>query len=168
MADSKSTCKFEPDVLLHEASAIRALIVNADESSLERLSQTLSLYSWIMIVGEAKGVEDTLNKINELRPHVIIMIADNEIPAIDYDDIAAVCQAQLPGCVIIMAERPIWYVRLAIKAGATALLPKNVAHNELVDAIHKMYFWSQCRPLPQFSIRRGQRKDMPGPAQGGD
>ena len=149
MAESKLTPKFEPEVLLYEANLIRALIVDADESTLERLSHTLSLYPRIAIVGEAKGVEETLTKINELHPHVIIMLANNRAPAIDYDDIAAVCQAQIPGGVLIMAEKPAWYVGLAIKAGATALLPQDAAHDELVNAIYKTYFWSQYQPLPQ-------------------
>jgi DNA-binding NarL/FixJ family response regulator len=150
MAESKLTPKFDPEVLLHEASVIRVLIVDADESTLERLSRKLSLYPWITIIGEAKGVEETLTKINGLRPHVIIMLVeDNGAPAMDYDSIAVVCQAQQPGCVLVMAEKPAWYVGLAIKAGATALLHRNVARSELVNAIHKMYFWSQYQPLPK-------------------
>jgi DNA-binding NarL/FixJ family response regulator len=149
MAENKLIPGFDPEAFLNEASVIRALVVDADEATLERLSQTLSHYPWISIIGEVKGLEETLAKINELHPHVIIMLVDNGIPAIDYDGVVQICDAQLPGCAIIMAEKPVRHVGLAIKAGATALLSKNATRHELVNTIHKAFFWSHCQPLPQ-------------------
>jgi DNA-binding NarL/FixJ family response regulator len=143
MAENRSISRFDPDVLLNEASIIRALIVDADETTLEKLKRTLSHYPWISIIGTVNGYEAALAKMDEMHPHVTIMQVDNALPAVE-SDIAAICDAQFPGSTIIMTEKPIRHVGLAIRAGATALLSKNATRHELVDTIYKAFFWSRC------------------------
>ena len=145
MARSKSTPETSINFLSDDKSGvIRVLLVDGDESTIEKLSQILSNSEGIMLIGKAKGVEDALTRINNLSPDVIIMLADCRIPAMDHiDTISAICQAQLPGGAIIMIENPTKYLGLAIKTGATALLPKNIFHEDLVSAIRKVHLWSQ-------------------------
>ena len=121
---------------------IRVLLVGGNEVMREELSRILGSEEEIIVVGEARGGEETLAEARKLSPDVVIALTDDRMLGANISDTArAITEAQLPFKVIIIAENPVRYLVPTIKAGVAGLLPRNISRDDLVSAIRKIHLW---------------------------
>lgn len=116
---------------------------------MEELNQMLGDVEGIMMIGEARSAGAASAKIGELSPDILLMLMSSRAPGMDsIDTIRAICEAQLPGRVMIMAENPLNYLSLAIQVGAAGLLPNNTSRDDLVSTIRKIHLYPQNPLFP--------------------
>jgi len=119
------------------AEPIRVLIVDDHAMVRSGLAAFLSVFDDLQLVGEAKNGQDALRLCGELNPDVVLM--DMVMPGIDGADAIALIRREFPGIYIIgltsFQEENL--IQRALKAGATSYLFKNVAADELAEAIRK-------------------------------
>lgn len=149
VADQRESDVVSPKELLHKSSEngqardavasssafIRLLLVDDHAMMRQGLRMTLEHYADIVLVGEAKDGQEAVELVEKLRPQVVVM--DINMPRLNGIEATARIRAQFPEvCIIglsVNAEED--NQRLMRRAGATLLITKEAAVNELYDAI---------------------------------
>lgn len=101
----------------------------------------------IKIVGEARNGLETIEKVRELQPHIVLM--DINMPELDGLKAAETITKDFPNVqtVIMSIQSEQEYFRRAMKAGAKDFLVKPFSTNDLVDTIQNVFNrWIKDRP----------------------
>ncbi|MBI4302543.1 MAG: response regulator transcription factor [Chloroflexi bacterium] len=114
---------------------MRVLLVDDHPVVREGLRRVLNLGKGIQVVGEASDGEEALALAEKLSPDVVLM--DIKMPNMDGIEATRWLRDKLPSTnVVMLTSYEDEYVGQAIAAGAVGYLLKDVAPNELIDAIH--------------------------------
>ncbi len=101
----------------------------------------------IKIVGEARNGKETIEKVKELQPHIVLM--DINMPELDGLKAAEMITKDYPNVqtVIMSIQSEQEYFRRAMKAGAKDFLVKPFSTNDLVETIQNVFnSWIKDRP----------------------
>lgn len=121
---------------LHEKPRIRVLL--ADDHAIVRhgLRSILESYPDIDIIGEVADGKESLASAERMRPSVIIM--DLNMPRMNGIDATTIIKSRHPEIIVVGLSVNAGDDNQAamIQAGASALLPKEAAADQLYDMIH--------------------------------
>ena len=124
------------DSALHEKPRIRVLL--ADDHAIVRqgLRSILESYPDIDIIGEVADGKESLASVERLRPSVIVM--DLNMPKMNGIDATAIIKSRYPEIIVLGLSVNACEDNQAamIQAGASALLTKEAAVDQLYDMIH--------------------------------
>jgi NarL family two-component system response regulator LiaR len=125
----------DPDVAQPPSAVIRVLICDDHAIVRQGLQTFLELQDGIEVVGQAADGEEAVSKAAAMRPDVVLM--DLVMPRLDgIEAIRRIRAAQATAKIIVLTSfADDDKVFPAIKAGATGYLMKDVAPNELANAI---------------------------------
>ncbi len=125
----------DPDVAQPHPAVIRVLICDDHAIVRQGLQTFLELQDGIEIVGQAADGEEAVSKAAAMRPDVVLM--DLVMPRLDgIEAIRRIRAAQATAKIIVLTSfADDDKVFPAIKAGATGYLMKDVAPNDLANAI---------------------------------
>lgn len=120
---------------MEENSTIDILIAEDHEITRVGLKLTLERVPGFRVIGEAEDGKSAVNKVAELKPHVVLM--DIGLPLMDGIDATCRIKEELPGTRVIMLtshdnDRDIF---AALGAGADGYCLKEVSGSQLVMAI---------------------------------
>jgi PAS domain S-box-containing protein len=117
------------------SAVIRLLLVDDHAMMRQGLRTTLEHYTEILLVGEAKDGQEAVELVEKLRPQVVVM--DINMPRLNGIEATAYIKARYPNiCIIgisVNAEED--NQESMRRAGATLLIPKEAAVDELYHAI---------------------------------
>ena len=118
---------------------ISILIVDDHDLVIMGMKQLLSAHKDITVVGAAYDGEQTLQKIAELKPDVVIL--DIQIPKINGIDVTKTVSEQYPDTKIILHSSftDKEYIVQGFEVGAAGYVPKNFKPEQLLDAIHTVH-----------------------------
>lgn len=121
---------------LNEKPRIRVLL--ADDHAIVRqgLRSILESYLDIDIIGEVADGKESLASVERVRPSVIVM--DLNMPRMNGIDATAIIKSRYPEIIVLGLSVNAGDDNQAamIQAGASALLPKEAAADQLYDMIH--------------------------------
>lgn len=121
---------------LNEKPRIRVLL--ADDHAIVRqgLRSILESYPDIDIIGEVADGKESLASVERVRPSVIVM--DLNMPRMNGIDATAIIKSRYPEIIVLGLSVNAGDDNQAamIQAGASALLPKEAAADQLYDMIH--------------------------------
>lgn len=114
---------------------IHLLLVDDHPVVIEGLKASLRNYGWINIVGSAFNGEEALEKIEHLKPEIVLL--DIGLPGMNGIKIAELLQEKLVGVSVIIYTmyNETEYLRLLLKAGVKGFLLKDSSVEELTDAL---------------------------------
>lgn len=120
-----------------EKTRIRVLLVDDHAMVRQGLRSVLESYSDIEVVGEAADGNESLVSIERMRPSVVVM--DLNMPKMNGIEATAIIKSRYPEIVILGLSVNASADNLAamMKAGASALLTKEAAVDDLYDTIHE-------------------------------
>ena len=92
----------------------------------------------MQLIGEAEGGRDAIEKVEAIRPDVLIL--DLSMPDMDGIAVTKAIKARFPEmCVLILTvHEDDALLRAALKSGASGYILKRAAEEELVAAIHRI------------------------------
>jgi len=124
------------DSVLHEHPRIRVLLVDDHAMVRQGLRSVLENYPDIEVVGEADDGKASLVSVEHVRPSVIVM--DLNMPRMNGIDATAIIKSRYPETIILGLSVNAGEENQAamIRAGASALLTKEAAVDQLYDMIH--------------------------------
>jgi two-component system, NarL family, invasion response regulator UvrY len=116
----------------------RVLLVDDDSLVLEALTRILAEHSDVEVVGQAETGDEAILKVQELKPHVVIM--DVRMPKVDGIAAAREIKSKSPEVQILgLTEYAHGYhAEAMLRAGALAVYQKSTAFEELYPAIKKI------------------------------
>ena len=131
---------------------IKVLIADDNDATRDGTRRLLEYEDDIEIVDFAENGLVAIEKVKELRPHVVLM--DINMPVMDGLTATQRLQAEAPRTqiVIVSVQDDANYMREAIRAGAVDFVAKPISSDELAEAIRRAY--SKIPP------------EVPTPAQG--
>ncbi|HEY9077166.1 MAG TPA: response regulator transcription factor [Anaerolineaceae bacterium] len=112
-------------------------IVIVDDHEVVRLGlkALLSHHSQFEVIGEAANAKDAIEKVNELRPDIVLM--DIRLPGVSGIEACETITAEYPGTRVVMltsyAEDEMLFS--AIRAGASGYILKQIAGEDLIRAL---------------------------------
>ncbi len=116
-------------------------VIIADDHAVLRagLSMLLNAEPDIEVVGEASDGDETVTKVAEFIPDVLLL--DIAMPGPGGIEVIRIIKAKkLPVAILILTMyEDEGYLREALKVGATGYIPKKAAENELISAIRAVY-----------------------------
>ncbi len=115
---------------------IRILLVDDHQVVREGLQHMLDGEDGIEVVSAAASAPDALNKATVFRPDIIL--TDIKMPGMDGVDFTRRIKERGLKCHIIMLTLFDEYLSLAMDAGASGYLLKDIKRQDLVDAIRKV------------------------------
>lgn len=135
-ATSPSNSEFSTDVH-HQKLPIRVLLVDDHSMVRQGLRSLLEGYSDIEVVGEAADGQESLACVEHLRPSVVVM--DLNMPKMNGVDATAAIKSQYPETIVLGLSVNAGHDNYAAmtQAGASALLTKEAAVDQLYDLIHQ-------------------------------
>jgi len=116
--------------------AIQILLVDDHQVVRDGLQRMLEQEEDLQIVGQGSNAEETLNRIDELSPDVVLM--DIKMPGMDGIELTRQVKKRHPTCNIIMLTLYDQYLPQAIDAGAKGYLLKDIKRRELAQAIRNV------------------------------
>ncbi|WP_338554748.1 response regulator transcription factor [Paenibacillus sp. KS-LC4] len=118
---------------------IRLLLVDDHQIVLKGIAFFLSLQPDFEIVGEAANGQEAVEKAAELQPDLILM--DLQMPVMDGIEASRIIAEQHPGIKVLVltsfADRS--HIVPALQAGAIGYMLKDVAPDQLAEAIRSAY-----------------------------
>ena len=124
------------DSALHEKPRIRVLL--ADDHAIVRqgLRSILESYPDIDIIGEVADGKESLDSVERVQPSVVVM--DLNMPRMNGIDATAIIKSRYPEIIVLGLSVNAGDDNQAamIQAGASALLPKEAAVDQLYEMIH--------------------------------
>ena len=119
--------------------AIKVLI--ADDHAIVRagLRTLITSESDLELLGEATGGLESIEKVHELNPDVIVL--DISMPDLDGIEVVRILKQELSQCAILIltVHEDEALVREAIRIGAAGYIIKHAAESELIAAIRSVY-----------------------------
>jgi two-component system, NarL family, nitrate/nitrite response regulator NarL len=114
---------------------IHILVVDDHPVVRKGLQSCLSIRSNLLVVGEASNGSEAIDKVNELRPDVILM--DVEMPQMNGLIATETIAREFPTIKVLILSRYTdgEHVVEAIRAGARGFIPKNLSADQLIKAI---------------------------------
>lgn len=124
------------DSALHEKPRIRVLLVDDHVMVRQGLRSILESYPDIEVVGEVADGKESLVSVERVRPSVIVM--DLNMPKMNGIDATAIIKSRYPEIIVLGLSVNVGEDNHAamIQAGASALLTKEAAVDQLYDMIH--------------------------------
>jgi DNA-binding NarL/FixJ family response regulator len=121
-----------------DASKIKILLVDDQESVLVGLKMLLELENDLEVVAEARDGKTAIQLVGEHQPDVVVM--DYELPQMDGITATRVIQAKFPEVPVIMLSiHGNTLLRAAAQtAGVTTYLEKRAGANPLIQEIRKL------------------------------
>jgi len=118
---------------------IRVFIVDDHKMVIEGLELLLQNHSEIKVVGYALSGEEALDKIEELKPNVVLM--DINLPGINGIETTKKVKELLPQTEIIAISmhKESSLIKLMLSNGAKGYVLKNAGQEEVVEAIRTVY-----------------------------
>lgn len=126
---------------------IKLLIADDMDELRSNVRRMLNNQENIKIVGEARNGRETIEKVKELQPHIVLM--DINMPELDGLKATETITKDFPNVqtVIMSIQSEQEYFRRAMKAGAKDFLVKPFSTNDLVDTIQNVFNrWIKDRP----------------------
>ncbi len=126
---------------------IKLLIADDMDELRSNVRRMLNNQENIKIVGEARNGLETIEKVKELQPHIVLM--DINMPELDGLKAAEMITKDFPNVqtVIMSIQSEQEYFRRAMKAGAKDFLVKPFSTNDLVETIQNVFnSWIKDRP----------------------
>jgi two-component system response regulator DesR len=127
-----------------DTSKISVLLADDQAIIRQAFSALLQLEPDIAVVGQAGDVAETIGRVRELRPEVVLldvqMPSPTEVGADGIDACAAI-MAELPATRVIILTtfgRP-GYLRRAMEAGAVGYMVKDAPAEQLVEGIRRVH-----------------------------
>ena len=124
---------------MSKPNSIRVLIVDDHKVVRSGLAAFLTVFDDMVLVGEAGNGKDAVHLCGQLRPDVVLM--DLMMPGMDGAAATHVIRQQYPRIQVIALTsfREAELVQAVLQAGAVGYLLKNVAADELADAVRAAY-----------------------------
>lgn len=121
----------------HQRPRIRVLLVDDHSMVRQGLRSLLEGYSDIEVVGEAADGQESLDYVDHLRPSVVVM--DLNMPKMNGVDATAAIKSRYPQTIVLGLSVNAGHDNYAAmtQAGASALLTKEAAVDQLYDMIHQ-------------------------------
>jgi DNA-binding NarL/FixJ family response regulator len=116
--------------------AIRVLIVDDSDAVRDGLRSILARQSGISIVGEAVNGIDAIDKVERLRPDVVLV--DAQMPEMDGIEATAHIKGVLPETRVLLLTVHTGLMGEARDAGADAYLTKDTGREELIRTIQEL------------------------------
>jgi len=115
---------------------IRILIVEDHEVVIKGIKTLLEPYDELEIVGYALDSEEAMQKVEELRPDIVIM--DINLPEVSGIEVTEMITSNYPLCKVIYYTSHVdeELITQGFEAGAYGYVPKNFKPQELIEAIH--------------------------------
>lgn len=117
---------------------IQILLVDDHQVVRDGLQRMLEQEDDLRIVGQSSNAEETLARIDELSPDIVLM--DIKMPGTDGIELTRQVKRRLPSCNVIMLTLYDQYLPQAMDAGARGYLLKDIKRRELAQAIRQVYF----------------------------
>jgi DNA-binding NarL/FixJ family response regulator len=144
------------DVGDDESPPVRVLVVDDHALFRHGLLQVLEPATDLLVVGEARDGMEAIEQAAELQPDVVLM--DVRMPSVNGIEAARRIRTAQPAVRILMLtesedEEDLY---AAVRAGATGYLLKEVAIDEIADAIRAVAI---CQALVSPSMTAGSRRN---------
>ncbi|MBI2850746.1 MAG: response regulator transcription factor [Chloroflexi bacterium] len=118
--------------------SIRILLVDDHQVVRDGLQHMLEQEEDFEVVGQGANSEETLSRIGELSPDVVLM--DIKMAGMDGIELTKQVKRRYPLCNIIMLTLYDQYLTQAMEAGASGYLLKDIKRRELSQAIRQVYY----------------------------
>ena len=116
--------------------SIRVMIVDDNAAVREGLESILSANDDVTVVGTATNGREALERVGDLRPHVILM--DSQMPGMDGVEATRLIKQASPGIKVLFLTVHPSHIAPGMAAGADAALLKDSGRQELLAAIRKL------------------------------
>lgn len=118
---------------------IKVLLVDDHELIILGVKKILSAVPNIQLVGTASNGEETIDKIKNLQPDIVIL--DIDIPKISGIDLTEHIQKNFPNTKVILHTSYVdeEHIVKGFELGASGYVPKNFKPEDLIDAITAVY-----------------------------
>ncbi len=118
-----------------DACAIRVVLADDHELIRRSMRDVLDGEDGIDVVGEADGIESTLRSVRLHRPHVLV--CDLRMPSLSNVATIQLIRERIARTRIVLATMELnpAFAQLALAAGATGFVSKDLADSELVPAV---------------------------------
>jgi DNA-binding NarL/FixJ family response regulator len=122
-----------------EPQVIRILVVDDHPLWREGIAALISIAPDMQLVGACSNGREAIEQFRALRPNITLM--DLQMPLMSGREAIAAIRGEFPDARIIVLTTYAGDVEVgrAFKAGACALLVKNLAHQELLDTIRSVH-----------------------------
>ena len=122
-----------------EPQVIRILVVDDHPLWREGIAALISIAPDMQLVGACSNGREAIEQFRALRPDITLM--DLQMPLMSGGEAIAAIRGEFPDARIIVLTTYAGDVEVgrAFKAGASALLLKNLAHQELLDTIRSVH-----------------------------
>jgi DNA-binding NarL/FixJ family response regulator len=122
-----------------ESPLIRILAVDDHPRFRDGIAALISIAPDMQLVGACANGEEAIEQFRALRPDVTLM--DLQMPVMSGLEAIGVIRGEFPDVRIIVLTTYAGDVEVvrAFKAGASAFLVKNLAHQELLDTIRRVH-----------------------------
>ncbi len=120
-------------------ATIKLLIADSKEDWLNNIKRMIINMDNVCLVGEARNGQETLDKVNELQPHIVLLDIDLEgIDGLKVTEILAK-ESQNVQTIIMSTKSSPEYFRKAMKSGAKDYLIEPFSNSDLSDAIQNVF-----------------------------
>ncbi|WP_227767455.1 response regulator [Zhaonella formicivorans] len=118
---------------------IKVMIVDDIKETRDNVRRLLALDEEIVVVGEAENGEEALNKVDKIKPHIILM--DINMPVLDGLSATEQISTQYPDVSVIMmtVQGEFEYIKRAMTAGARDYICKPFSSEDLLNSVKKIY-----------------------------
>jgi DNA-binding NarL/FixJ family response regulator len=152
-----------------EPRLIRILAVDDHPLLRDGIAALVSLAPDMQLVGACSNGREAIEQFRALRPDVTLM--DLQMPVMSGLEAIVAIRSEFPDARIIVLTTYAGDIQIsrAFKAGASAFLVKNLAHQELLDTIRSVYRGRKgVSPDASTDLAVDATDDTPTSSEGGD